>query len=59
MEMRREQEPRDMSEDDLVKLIRKLRWAGMEQEAESMQSQLMLRRLPAADSVCALPRETD
>ena len=45
--------------DELVKLIRKLRWAGMEGEAEKMRNLLTLRRVPPADSVVATPRETD
>ena len=39
--------------DELVKLIRKLRWVGMEEEVEKMQKELTLRRVPAADSVVA------
>jgi hypothetical protein len=42
---------------ELVKLIRKLRWIGMEREAERLQREL--RRAPASDSVLASPRETD
>jgi hypothetical protein len=44
--------------DDLVKRIRKLRWMGMEHEAEELQAELT-RRCAAADSVIATPRETD
>lgn len=44
---------------DLVKLIRKLRWIGMEEEAEHLEVELMHRPAPAADSVLATPRETD
>jgi len=44
--------------DDLVKRIRKLRWMGMEREAEELQTELT-RRSAAADSVIATPRETD
>jgi hypothetical protein len=43
---------------DLVKLIRKLRWIGMDDEAERLQSELT-RRHAAADSVVALSGETD
>ena len=44
--------------DELVRLIRKLRWIGMEDEAERLQSELMEQHT-AADSVVATPRETD
>lgn len=43
---------------DLVKLIRKLRWIGMDDEAERLQSELTRRRA-AADSVVAMSGETD
>jgi len=43
---------------ELVKLIRKLRWIGMEDEAERLQTELT-RRHSAADSVVAMSRETD
>jgi hypothetical protein len=43
---------------DLVKRIRKLRWMGMEEEAERLQAELT-RRCASADSVIATPRETD
>jgi hypothetical protein len=42
---------------DMIKLIRKLRWMGMEGEAERLRS--ALDGLPRADSVVAEPRETD
>ena len=45
--------------DELVKLIQKLRWVGLESEAKSMQRELTARAVPAADSVIATPRETD
>jgi hypothetical protein len=44
---------------ELVKLIRKLRWMGMEEEAECAQDELSVRRVAAADSVVAAMRETD
>jgi hypothetical protein len=44
---------------ELVKLVRKLRWIGMEDEAEQVEKQLLLQQLPAADSVIAASRETD
>lgn len=65
MEMRHEQQnPPEASAEqrasnELVKLIRKLRWVGMEDEAERVQGELALRRVPAANSVVAATRETD
>jgi len=44
---------------ELVKLIRKLRWMGLEKEAEMVENQLILREVQAADSVVAASRETD
>ncbi len=44
-------------EQQLIKLIRKLRWMGMEEEAERVQS--ALRGGPPADSVVAAPHDTD
>jgi hypothetical protein len=44
---------------ELVKLIRKLRWMGLEREAEKVENQLILRKVRAADSVIAASRETD
>jgi hypothetical protein len=45
--------------DEMVKLIKKLRWVGLESEAKTMERALMARAVPAADSVVATPRETD
>ena len=65
MEMRHEQQkpPDGLAEErasnELVKQIRKLRWMGMEDEAERLQTQLTLCRVPAADCVVAASRETD
>ena len=44
---------------ELVKMIRKLRWMGMETEAKELQTELTLCDVPAADSVVAESRETD
>ena len=44
---------------ELVKLIRKLRWMGLEREAEKVENQLILRKDQAADSVIAASHETD
>jgi hypothetical protein len=65
MEMRHDQQkaPDGSAEqrisNELVKLIRKLRWMGLEKEAEKVQSQLTLRDVVATDSVVAVSRETD
>jgi hypothetical protein len=42
---------------DLVRRIRKLRWMGMQQEAEELQ--MMLCRVPHDDCVVVVPRDTD
>jgi hypothetical protein len=55
MERPREQR----ASDEIVKLIRKLRWVGLDSEAKSMERELSARAVPAADSVIATPRETD
>ena len=44
---------------ELVKLIRKLRWMGRVEEAERVEDELNLRRVAATDSVVARSRETD
>ncbi len=57
-----QQKPLDTSagaSNELVKLIRKLRWMGMEEEAERMMKELTRRRATAADSVLGTPGETD
>ena len=43
---------------DLVRRIRKLRWMGLEEEAERLQQELT-RRCADGDCVIATPRETD
>jgi hypothetical protein len=42
---------------DLVNRIRKLRWMGMQEEAEQLQ--MTLRRVPHSDCVIVVPRDTD
>jgi hypothetical protein len=44
---------------ELVQLIRKLRWMGLEEEAAKAENQLVLGNVRAADSVVAAARETD
>jgi hypothetical protein len=49
----------DAGSNELVKLIRKLRWIGMDDEAERLQAELTQRRAAASDSVVAMSGETD
>ena len=58
-----QQEPSELSAEqrtssELVKRIRKLRWMGMEREAEPLQATLC-RRSRSTDSVLAAPHDTD
>jgi hypothetical protein len=50
-------EARDANE--IVVLIRKLRWAGMHDEAEALEKELTRRGCTATDSVLAMSCETD
>ena len=65
MEVRHDKQhrPEDLAEqrisNELIKLIRKLRWMGLEKEAEKVRSELTLREVPATDSVVAAAHETD
>jgi hypothetical protein len=45
--------------DELVHLIRKLRWMGMDDEAEVMQAQLADSRVSPGDNIIGGPRDTD
>jgi hypothetical protein len=45
--------------DELVKLICKLRWIGMEDEAERLTNELTQHDAATTDSVVATPHETD
>jgi hypothetical protein len=45
------------SASELVERIRKLRWMGMEDEAQRLQ--IALRRIKHTDCVLAAPRDTD
>jgi hypothetical protein len=64
MEMRHEQQKtskgsaEQRASNELVKLIRKLRWMRMEEEAKEVENQLTLSNVSAADSVVARSRET-
>lgn len=58
----RQQELPDVSAEqrasnDKIKLIRKLRWMGMESEAQRLQ--VSLQGIAQADCIAAEPRETD
>jgi len=44
---------------ELVRLIRKLRWMGMEEEADRVQTELARCGVRRGDSVLATPYETD
>jgi hypothetical protein len=44
---------------ELLKLVHKLRWAGMEEEAERLLKKLKHGQTPPEDSVIATPTETD
>ena len=44
---------------ELIKLIRKLRWMGREEEAAGLQKELHQRRATDADTVLATPGDTD
>lgn len=49
----------ESSANELVKLIRKLRWIGMDDEAERLQQKLAAQRTEANDTVVARSGETD
>jgi hypothetical protein len=64
MALRREQQktpdiPEQRASNEIVKLIRKLRWMGMDEEAKILENQLALDGFPAADCVIGVSRETD
>jgi hypothetical protein len=44
---------------ELVRLIVKLRWMGLEDEADCLEKQVSSLNFPIFDSVCAAPGETD
>ena len=48
-----------IARDEQVKLLRKLRWIGADEEAERVVRDLKRHDAPAADSVLATPRDTD
>ena len=42
---------------EIVKLVRKLRWVGLEEKADQLEKEL--EQLPATDTVLAIQSETD
>jgi hypothetical protein len=44
---------------ELVRLIVKLRWMGLEDEADCIEKQVSALTFPITDSVCAAPGEID
>jgi hypothetical protein len=44
---------------ELIHMIRKLRWMGMEDEAKTVQAQLAACRVPTGDNVIGGPVDTD
>lgn len=57
MSQRPELSPEERITRELVKRIRKLRWIGMEEEAQRLQAALSGRTY--ADGVLVLPMDTD
>ena len=59
----RQQTPANAAEQanstEFVRLIRKLRWIGMEDEAERVQIRLAACRVPPMESVLGAPLDTD
>ena len=51
--------PQNRTADDLVHLIRKLRWMGMEEEAEVLQARLADCDAPPRANVIGGPTDTD
>lgn len=49
----------DRTPDELIHLICKLRWMGMEDEATAVETQLAACGVLPADNVIACPRDTD
>jgi hypothetical protein len=47
------------SKKELLKLVHKLRWAGMDEEAERLLKTLQQAQSPGEDKVVATPTETD
>ena len=50
---------KEIAASDLLKLVHKLRWAGMEEEAERLLKKLKQGQTRAEESVVSTPAETD
>jgi hypothetical protein len=59
MPVEQKQAAENRGSNELIRLIRKLRWMGMDDEAAGLQNELGQRRSADADSVLATPRDTD
>ena len=53
------EQTRHLQPQELAKLIGKLRWIGMEDEAERVQMRLAACRVPPMESVLGAPLDTD
>jgi len=51
--------PAERTSKELLKLVHKLRWAGMEEEAERLLQKLKHAETPTGESTVATPTETD
>jgi ABC-type sulfate transport system permease component len=51
--------PEQMAAADLIKLIRKLRWIGMEEEADQLQLKLEACGIALATMIVGYPYDTD
>jgi hypothetical protein len=51
--------PEDKASCEVVKHIRKLRWIGLDEEADRLQAQLKSCGIAPSDSVIASPSDTD
>jgi hypothetical protein len=51
--------PEQRASDELVRLIVKLRWMGLDEEANCIERRLLLRPAGVGETVLAEPQETD
>ena len=51
--------PEQRASNELIKLITKLRWMGLDEEADCIERTLLSRSVEAGHSVLAEPQETD
>lgn len=54
-----ESHPKEANSSALLKLIHKLRWAGMDDEAERLLKDFKRKRVAAHNSVFGTPTDTD